>query len=145
MHGPAVRNQPTKEEDITEVIDAVGFDGMSRLQVVWGAKQEGWRGSRSDPDRVAEAAPASSPSGEVGGRQRRRVPGAVRLSVVLSWTTARLGPYRGVKCRASAAAWWFITRRMLAFIVYTLITAVSSSRPGSPYRARTALNVSSLT
>jgi hypothetical protein len=44
----------------------------------------------------------------------------------------RLGPYRGVKCRASAAAWWSITRRMFAFIVYTLITAVSSSRPCSP-------------
>jgi hypothetical protein len=46
--------------------------------------------------------------------------------------TGRLGPYRGVKCRASAAAWWSITRRMFAFIVYTLITAVSSSRPFSP-------------
>ena len=34
---------------------------------------------------------------------------------------------------------------MFAFIVYTLITAVSSSRPFSPYRARTAVNVSSLT
>jgi hypothetical protein len=43
----------------------------------------------------------------------------------------RLGHYRGVKCRASAAAWWSITRRMAAFIVYTLITAVSSSRPFS--------------
>ena len=29
--------------------------------------------------------------------------------------------------------------------MYTLITAVSSSRPCSPYRARTALNVASLT
>jgi len=43
--------------------------------------------------------------------------------------TGRRGLYRGVTCRASAAAWWSITRRMAAFIVYTLITAVSSSRP----------------
>ena len=58
--------------------------------------------------------------------------GAVRTSVVSSWTTWTSWAYRGVKCRASAAAWWSITRRIAAFIVYTLITAVSSSRPCSP-------------
>ena len=57
----------------------------------------------------------------------------------------RLRCYRGAKCRASAAARWSIARRMVAFIMYTLITAVSSSRPFSPYRARTARNVSSCT
>ena len=58
--------------------------------------------------------------------------GAVRTSVVSSWTTWASRPYRGVKCRASTTAWWSITRRIAAFIVYTLITAVSSSRPCSP-------------
>src|SRR6266516_2430949 len=42
--------------------------------------------------------------------------------------SGRRGRYRGVKCRASAAAWWSITRRIAVFIVYTLITAVSSIR-----------------
>ena len=98
-------------------------------------------------------------SRQLAGLSRGKLPGKrwARLAC-RRWVTARcgppssrpgppgrLGPYRGVKCRASAAAWWSITRRMAAFIVYTLITAVSSSRPCSPYRARTALNVASLT
>lgn len=36
---PAAFLQPTKEEDVNEVIDAVGFDFISQPQVVWQAKK----------------------------------------------------------------------------------------------------------
>lgn len=36
---PAAYLQPTKEEDVNEVIDAVGFDFISQPQVVWQAKK----------------------------------------------------------------------------------------------------------
>ncbi len=32
--------QPAKEEDVNEVIDAVGFDFISQPQVLWNAKKE---------------------------------------------------------------------------------------------------------
>ena len=37
---PAALKQPAKEEDVNEVIDAVGFDFISQPQVVWKAKKE---------------------------------------------------------------------------------------------------------
>ncbi|HYN82780.1 MAG TPA: site-specific DNA-methyltransferase [Gemmatimonadaceae bacterium] len=37
---PAALIQPAKEEDVNEVIDAVGFDFISQPQVVWKAKKE---------------------------------------------------------------------------------------------------------
>jgi hypothetical protein len=41
---PAALKQPAKEEDVNEVIDAVGFDFISQPQVVWKAKKESRRG-----------------------------------------------------------------------------------------------------
>jgi hypothetical protein len=37
---PAALKQPAKEEDVNEVIDAVGFDFISQPKVVWRAKKE---------------------------------------------------------------------------------------------------------
>lgn len=37
---PAAFKQPTKEEDVNEVIDAVGFDFISQPQVTWKAKKQ---------------------------------------------------------------------------------------------------------
>lgn len=37
---PAALKQPSREEDVNEVIDAVGFDFISQPQVVWKAKKE---------------------------------------------------------------------------------------------------------
>lgn len=37
---PAALRQPAKEEDVNEVIDAVGFDFISQPQVVWKARKE---------------------------------------------------------------------------------------------------------
>ncbi len=37
---PAALRQPVKEEDVNEVIDAVGFDFISQPQVVWQARKE---------------------------------------------------------------------------------------------------------
>lgn len=37
---PAALKQPAREEDVNEVIDAVGFDFISQPQVVWKAKKE---------------------------------------------------------------------------------------------------------
>ena len=37
---PAALKQPSREEDVNEVIDAVGFDFVSQPQVVWKAKKE---------------------------------------------------------------------------------------------------------
>ncbi len=37
---PAALKQPAKEEDVNEVIDAIGFDFISQPQVVWKAKKE---------------------------------------------------------------------------------------------------------
>lgn len=37
---PAALKQPAKEEDVNEVIDAVGFDFISQPQVVWKARKE---------------------------------------------------------------------------------------------------------
>jgi hypothetical protein len=37
---PAALKQPAREEDVNEVIDAVGFDFISQPQVAWKAKQE---------------------------------------------------------------------------------------------------------
>ncbi len=37
---PAALKQPSKEEDVNEVIDAVGFDFISQPQVAWKAKKE---------------------------------------------------------------------------------------------------------
>ncbi|MGD0816689.1 MAG: hypothetical protein ABSA83_24120 [Verrucomicrobiota bacterium] len=37
---PAALKQPTKEEDVNEVIDAVGFDFISQPQVEWKARKE---------------------------------------------------------------------------------------------------------
>jgi DNA modification methylase len=37
---PASLKQPTREEDVNEVIDAVGFDFISQPQVVWKAKKQ---------------------------------------------------------------------------------------------------------
>ena len=41
---PAALRQPTREEDVNEVIDAVGFDFISQPQVVWKAKKESRKG-----------------------------------------------------------------------------------------------------
>ena len=41
---PAALKQPAKEEDVNEVIDAVGFDFISQPQVVWNAKREKRKG-----------------------------------------------------------------------------------------------------
>jgi hypothetical protein len=100
--------------------------------------------THATPGLVAGAARASSPSAS-GVRppttpRARRGPPSSRPG-----PPGRLGPYRGGNCRASAAAWWSITRRMVACIVYTRLTAVSASRPCSPYRARTAWHVASRT
>jgi len=40
---PAALLQPSKEEDVNEVIDAVGFDFISQPQVVWKAKKDSRR------------------------------------------------------------------------------------------------------
>ena len=40
---PAALKQPAKEEDVNEVIDAVGFDFISQPQVVWKARKESRR------------------------------------------------------------------------------------------------------
>ena len=37
---PAALKQPSREEDVNEVIDAVGFDFISQPQVAWKAKME---------------------------------------------------------------------------------------------------------
>ena len=37
---PAALKQPTREDDVNEVIDAVGFDFISQPQVVWAVKKE---------------------------------------------------------------------------------------------------------
>ena len=41
---PAALKQPAREEDVNEVIDAVGFDFISQPQVVWNAKKENRKG-----------------------------------------------------------------------------------------------------
>ena len=41
---PAAFKQPSKEEDVNEVIDAVGFDFISQPHVVWKAKKESRKG-----------------------------------------------------------------------------------------------------
>lgn len=37
---PAALKQPSKDEDVNEVIDAIGFDFISQPQVAWKAKKE---------------------------------------------------------------------------------------------------------
>ena len=41
---PAALKQPVKEDDVNEVIDAVGFDFISQPQVTWNARKETPRG-----------------------------------------------------------------------------------------------------
>jgi len=43
-NAPAALKQPTKEADVNEVIDAVGFDFISQPQVEWKAKKDGRAG-----------------------------------------------------------------------------------------------------
>ena len=45
---PAALKQPAKEEDVNEVIDAVGFDFISQPQVVWKARKERRQGELFD-------------------------------------------------------------------------------------------------
>lgn len=45
---PAALKQPSKEADVNEVIDAVGFDFISQPQVVWAAKKERRNGELFD-------------------------------------------------------------------------------------------------
>lgn len=54
---PAALKQPAKEEDVNEVIDAVGFDFISQPQVVWKARKESRKeGLFAQTDYVVEIA-----------------------------------------------------------------------------------------
>jgi 16S rRNA G966 N2-methylase RsmD len=50
---PAALKQPAKEDDVNDVIDAVGFDFISQPQVVWKAKKES-RAGELFPDYLVE-------------------------------------------------------------------------------------------